>query len=104
VPNALKGYAIALRPVCDEDGFYHAYFCHQRFMKIDLREKIDAECVTYVLVHVSPMSPVHTLRQKEGNQEKGDREAAALRIPKSRSQSGGVPQTRFAQTCVTLIP
>lgn len=42
VPNALKGYAIALRPVRDEDGFYHAYFCHQRFMKIDLREKIDA--------------------------------------------------------------
>jgi hypothetical protein len=41
---------------------------------------------------------------KRSNQEKGDREAAALRVPKSRSQSGGVPQTRFAQTCVTLIP
>ncbi|MFT5961909.1 MAG: hypothetical protein ACI8WM_002246, partial [Burkholderiaceae bacterium] len=44
------------------------------------------------------------LRQKASNQEKGDREAAALRVPKSRSQSGGVPQTRYAQTCVTLIP
>ena len=42
VPNALKGYAIALRPIGDEDGFYHAYFCHQRFMKVDLRGKIDA--------------------------------------------------------------
>jgi hypothetical protein len=44
------------------------------------------------------------LRQKVSNQEKGDREAAALRVPKSRSQSGGGPQTRYAQTCVPLIP
>jgi hypothetical protein len=35
------------------------------------------------------------LRQKVSNQEKGDREAAALRVSKSRSQSGGGPQTRF---------
>ncbi|MFT5591162.1 MAG: hypothetical protein ACI9ZF_003358, partial [Bradyrhizobium sp.] len=48
--------------------------------------------------------PFFLLRQKVSNQEKGDREAAALRVPKSRSQSGGGPQTRFAQTCVPLIP
>ena len=39
--------------------------------------------------------PFFLLRQKEGNQEKGDRETAALQVPKSRSQSGGRPQTRF---------
>jgi hypothetical protein len=44
------------------------------------------------------------LSQKEGNQEKGDREAAALRVPKKGSQSRRGAQTRFAQTCAPLIP
>lgn len=38
VPNELKDLPIALRPNANEDGLYDVYFCHQRFMKLDLRK------------------------------------------------------------------
>jgi transposase InsO family protein len=36
--TALHRLPIALRPLPEEDGVFEAYFCHQRFMRIDLRE------------------------------------------------------------------
>ena len=36
VPKALQGYTIAVKPANDEDGVHDLYFCHQRFMQIDL--------------------------------------------------------------------
>ncbi len=41
---------------------------------------------------------------KRSNQEKGGREAAALRVPKSRSRSGERPQTRFPCRAQIRLP
>lgn len=40
VPNELKGLPIALRPNAHKDGYYEVYFCHHRFMSLDLRKEI----------------------------------------------------------------
>ena len=37
VSNALQHLPIAFRPNPQEDGCYDVYFCHQRFMQLDLR-------------------------------------------------------------------
>lgn len=37
VPNPLKDLPIAFRPAAQKEGCYDVYFCHQRFMQIDLR-------------------------------------------------------------------
>jgi transposase InsO family protein len=37
VSSALQHLPIALRPDVQEDGCYDVYFCHQRFMRLDLR-------------------------------------------------------------------
>jgi transposase InsO family protein len=37
VSSALKGLPIAFRPLPQQDGCYDVYFCHQRFMHVDLR-------------------------------------------------------------------
>lgn len=38
VSNALTGLPIAVRPRADQDGMVDIYFCHQRFMQINLRD------------------------------------------------------------------
>lgn len=38
VSNALTGLPIAVRPHAGQDGILDFYFCHQRFLQIDLRE------------------------------------------------------------------
>lgn len=43
VSNALTGLPIGLRPRADHDGRLDFYFCHQRFMQLDLREREDKE-------------------------------------------------------------
>lgn len=42
VSKALRGLPIALRPRQREDGCFDVYFCHQRIMKLDLRQTEDA--------------------------------------------------------------
>ena len=37
VSNALHRLPIGIRADLHQDGLFEAYFCHQRFMKIDLR-------------------------------------------------------------------
>lgn len=39
VSNALTGLPIAVRPHATEDGVLDFYFCHQRFMQMNLRDK-----------------------------------------------------------------
>lgn len=39
VSNALTGLPIAVRPRADRDGLLDFYFCHQRFMQLDLRDR-----------------------------------------------------------------
>lgn len=36
VSNALKGLPIAFRPIQERDGCYDVYFCHYKFMQLDL--------------------------------------------------------------------
>jgi transposase InsO family protein len=43
VSNALTGLPIAVRPRTDQDGVLDLYFCHQRFMQMDLRNGEDRE-------------------------------------------------------------
>lgn len=43
VSNALTGLPIAVRPRTDQDGVFDFYFCHQCFMRVDLREREDNE-------------------------------------------------------------
>jgi len=43
VSNALTGLPIAVRPRTDQDGVLDFYFCHQRFMQMDLRDGEDQE-------------------------------------------------------------
>lgn len=38
MPKALHHQPVAFRPRAQEDGVFDVYFCHQRFMRIDLRE------------------------------------------------------------------
>lgn len=38
VSSALLHLPIAFRPVAAQDGLYDLYFCHQRFMQLDLRD------------------------------------------------------------------
>jgi len=37
MPKALHHQPVAFRPRAQEDGMFDVYFCHQRFMRIDLR-------------------------------------------------------------------
>jgi hypothetical protein len=39
VSNALTRLPIAFRPVAGSDGLFDLYFCHQRFMQLDLHEQ-----------------------------------------------------------------
>ncbi len=39
VSNALTGLPIAVRPHTGEDGVLDFYFCHQRFMRVDLQDQ-----------------------------------------------------------------
>lgn len=41
VSNALTGLPIAVRPRANQDGVLDVYFCHQRFMQMDLRNRED---------------------------------------------------------------
>ena len=41
VSNALTGLPIAVRPHPHEDGVLDFYFCHQRFLQVDLRTEVD---------------------------------------------------------------
>jgi transposase InsO family protein len=43
VSNALTGLPIGVRPSATEDGVLEFYFCHQRFMRWDLRQPGDRE-------------------------------------------------------------
>jgi transposase InsO family protein len=43
VSNALTGLPIAVRPRTDHDGRFDFYFCHQRFMQVDLQDWEDRE-------------------------------------------------------------
>lgn len=43
VSNALTGLPIAVRPRTDQNGVLDFYFCHQRFMQMDLRNGEDRE-------------------------------------------------------------
>jgi transposase InsO family protein len=43
VSNALTGLPIAVRPHPSEDGVLDFYFCHQRFLQLDLRNREDRE-------------------------------------------------------------
>jgi len=43
VSNALTGLLIAVRPRTDQDGVLDFYFCHQRFMQMNLRNGEDRE-------------------------------------------------------------
>ncbi len=43
VSNALTGLPIAVRPHAEEDGMLDFYFCHQRFMQVNLRDQEDQE-------------------------------------------------------------
>lgn len=43
VSNALTGLPIGVRAHPDRDGVLDLYFCHQRFMRVDLRDREDSE-------------------------------------------------------------
>jgi len=43
VSNALTGLPIAVRPHPGQDGVLDLYFCHQRFMRMDLRDRGEAD-------------------------------------------------------------